>query len=454
MHHVNSPFASQRRLRRWFVALVILASVLPAAAQTTSSADEAGGVRPEEEAELSPPTGVLTLADALAAALRASPSLPASALELRALEAEALQAGYLPNPTFTTEVEDFAGSGERGGFDVSETTLSLSQLIELGGKRATRVRLARAERDLSRWDYEVRRVDVLTSVATAFFETLAAQERLALAGELLRTAEETLRSVAATVRSGAVSPIEEGRAQVSLSQVRIERESRVRSLEEAKLALAQTWGGTEAVFSEVRGDFPAVSPPEGLEDFLARIEANPDLARWTTELEARAAALSLEKARAVPDVTVSAGGRYYRDGQDVGLVALFSLPLPLFDRNQGAIGAAEMRLARARSEQRAAEVSTRGAVARSYQALLAAYRRAVELRDGALPQAKTVFDGTRTGYVRGLFSYIEVLDAQRTLFQLRGEYVDALADYHASLAALSRLTGDLPYGSDAGRESP
>lgn len=388
-----------------------------------------------------PPSGEITLQQALAAALLGNPLLPGSQLELRAREAEVLQAGLLPNPSLATESQQIAGSRSR---DESQSTLSLSQLIELGGKRARRVRLAQAEQDLSRWDYETRRIDVVTAVAKAFFETLAAQERLALADELLRVAEESVKTVSQTVKTGAVSPIEQNRARVALSQGKIERESRLRALEQAKLALAQTWGSTKVTFSSVRGDFPTLSSPPRLDELLSRIEANPDLARWTSELEAGSAAVALAKAQAVPDLTLSAGGTYYQNTQGAGVVALFSLPLPVFNRNQGAILAAERRLSRARSEKRAAELTVASSVSRAYEALVAAYRRAIELRDTALPQARAVFDGTRSGYARGLFRYLEVLDAQRTLFELRANYVTALADYHQTRVDLARLIGEEP----------
>ncbi|MBY0277239.1 TolC family protein, partial [Candidatus Binatia bacterium] len=144
----------------------------------------------------------LTLRDALLRALRESPRLPGSALELRAREAESLQAGLIPNPALTTEVEDFGGGGSRNGFNASQTTISLAQLIELGGKRAARVRLAEAGADLGRWDYESLRINVLSDVARAFLATLAAQEKLALTEELRRIAERSVETVTRTVESG------------------------------------------------------------------------------------------------------------------------------------------------------------------------------------------------------------------------------------------------------------
>jgi cobalt-zinc-cadmium efflux system outer membrane protein len=98
------------------------------------------------------PTGDLTLRDALAAALRDSPALAADAAEVRAREAEMLQAGRRPNPELGVELENLAGSGPFSGLDGLETTLALSQAIELGGKRGRRVEAARLDRDVAAWD--------------------------------------------------------------------------------------------------------------------------------------------------------------------------------------------------------------------------------------------------------------------------------------------------------------
>jgi len=429
------------RAPRWLAATLACAASLVAA----HAYADGGAIAPPPEARTRDP---LTLRDALLRALRESPALPASALELRAREAETLQAGLLPNPALTTEVEDFGGGGARNDFDASQTTVSLAQLIELGGKRAARVRLADADADLARWDFEALRMDVLSDVAKAFLATLAAQEKLVLTEELRRIARSSVATVTRTVESGAVSPVEEGRARVLLSQVEIEREQRARDLDQTRVALAASWGSAEPSFGEVAGSFAVVREPETLDQLWSAVERNPDLARWTSEIEQRAATLSLAEAKAVPDVTVSAGGRYYQDEQSGGIVALFSVPLPVFDRNQGAIRAAEERLGRAKVEQRVSELRVRSAVARAQQAQLAAYREVRELRDRAIPEAESVFRGAQDAYARGLFRYLEVLDAQRTLFQLRASYVDALLAYHLQTTDIARLTGKDP--SDAG----
>ena len=113
-----------------------------------SAFGERRAVVPSSE-QIAEPTGVITLRDAAAFALVNNPELRAFYLEIRAAEARKLQAGLLPNPKIGVEVEEFGGTDERRGFDSAETRIELGQLIELGGKRSKRVRVASLEESLA-----------------------------------------------------------------------------------------------------------------------------------------------------------------------------------------------------------------------------------------------------------------------------------------------------------------
>ncbi|XHC26941.1 TolC family protein [Phycisphaerales bacterium ac7] len=123
----------------------------------------------------------LTLRQALAAALVRNPRLRSLAWEPRIAEARRLQAGLSPNPSVGIEVEDFAGSGSLSGFDSAETTIAFSQLLELGGKRDRRVRVAEGQWTVSALDYEAQRLAVLTDTASRFVRVLELQQRVEFA---------------------------------------------------------------------------------------------------------------------------------------------------------------------------------------------------------------------------------------------------------------------------------
>lgn len=400
-----------------------------------------GALGQDPPAALPPPTGRVALRDALAAALVNSRQLSSFSWQVRVEEARVLQSGVLPNPELTTELEDFAGSGARTAFKASQTTISIAQLVELGGKRAKRLRLASLDRDLAAWDYEATRLDVLADVSRAFTATLAAQQRIKLSDELLELARRSVAAVSTQVTAGATSPIELQRAEAALGRTEVHRRQLERDLKVTRAVLAATWGSRDVTFSEVDGDLTGLSAPPAFERIRDRIDQNPDLARWTTEIEQRQAALSVERARVIPSVTLGAGARYLAEGDDGALVAGFSVPLPIFDRNQGSILAAERRIAQAEVQRDRAAIAVTQTLAAAYEDLGAAYAQAAILRDTVLPKAEAAFTGARDAYQRGLLRFLDVLDAQRTLSEVKDQYIQTLAAYHAAVADVERLSG-------------
>src|SRR5262249_2634654 len=162
---------------------------------------------------------------------------------------------------------------------------------------------------------------------------------------------------------------------------------------------------------------------------------------WGAELQQRQAAVGLAEAQKRPDLTAAGGVRYVNEARAAAFVLSFSVPLPVVNRNQGAILEAQHRLAKAGEERRAAVVRVRSALGAAYAALTAAFAEVTTLKNEALPGAQRVFEATREGYRQGKFSLLDVLDAQRTLFETRGQYIEALATYHKAVAEAERLIG-------------
>jgi outer membrane protein, heavy metal efflux system len=390
---------------------------------------------------ISEPTGDLILREALSLALLQNPELKAFAFEVRAREAAVLQAGLLPNPQLGAVVENF-GNNALQGFDSTAITLQLSQLIELGGKRAARTEATQLAHDLAGWDYERERIKVLTETQRAYVEVLSAQGRTALSKQVMDLAEEVAAAVAKRVVAGKVSPVEETKARVATASVRIELTRAERELEAARKRLAATWGSTAPRFKRALGVLEAVLPIPTLEQLVERLRRNPELARWATELAERQAVIALEETRAIPDLTASFGVRRFYEPGDDALVVGISLPLPVFNRNQGAILEAQRRLTKAEEERRTAEVRVATALSSAYQTLASAYAEIAALKAQVLPGAQSAFEAASKGYRLGKFGLLDVLDAQRTLFGAKAQYLRALTDYHQSVAQVEGLIGE------------
>ena len=394
-----------------------------------------------EEPGIAEPAGAITLPEVLAYALLHNPELAVYAWEMRISEAGELQASLLPNPEIEIEVEEVGGTGENSGFQAAGTTLKLSQLIELGNKRSRRTRIASLQNRLVGWDYEAKRLDVFTKVANAFVDVLAAQRQLELANELTRLSQEVLNTVTQRVEAGKNSPVETTKARVALSSVRIEQKHACQYLESARKRLAATWGSRSVAFEHVVGQFDNVLPVPPENQLLRLLTQNPDIARWAVEMEQRHAILDLEKAGTIPDPSVRGGIQHFNETDDTSFVFGFSIPLPLFDRNQGDVLAAKHNIAKAQQQRRVAELAVHTAVVDAYQGLAIAFTEVTDIKKDVLPGAQSAFDAAGQGYRQGKFNYLDVLDAQQTLFEAKGKYVESLAAYHKNRVEMERLIG-------------
>jgi cobalt-zinc-cadmium efflux system outer membrane protein len=385
------------------------------------------------------PGDSLALRQALSLALVRNPGLRSFGHEMRAREARALQAGLWPNPGLAFEVDEFGGTGELSGFESSERRLLLTQRIPLGGDVGDRADVARLDRDRAGWDVEAARLDVFTRVTKQYVSLLAAQQRVRLADSLLVLSERFYESVQAQVEAGEVSPLEEKRARIVLSNARVARERAARERRAARTSLAATWGETDPAFRGAEGRLDGVARIPEHDTLVALLEQNPNVARWGTETAYRRQVVELEEARRIPDPTLKFGGVEFGGRGERALNVEVELPLPLFDRRQGAIRAARYRVRRAESRQAEARVRARDSLSAAYARLAASHREAKTLGEEALPAARETFRATQEGYERGKFDLLRVLDAQRTLVETANQYLDALASYHRARADVQRL---------------
>jgi cobalt-zinc-cadmium efflux system outer membrane protein len=402
----------------------------------------------------------LTLQKALSLALTENPVLDIFSYEQRAREARALQSGLLPNPELEVLVEDVAGSGNFNGFNGSQTTIQLSQIIELGGKRSARLRANELKGKLAGWDYETKRMDVLTQVAKAYADVLKAQQQVLLAKSLTSLGEKFLNAVSERVKAGKIAPLEQTKAEITLSSVNIQLGKQERELKVARRNLSTLWGNPQPQFESALGDFFDISPVPSLEQLMDRLKDNPDLKRWAVELEQRQAAVDRELSKRIPDFKVLGGFRRIEATDDNTLVFGVSVPLQLFDRNQGSINEARHKLAKTNAQKRAAEINATNKLFSAYNTVNFTHSQVTAIKTKILPGAKKAFNGINEGYRFGKFGYLDVLDSQKIFFEAQGQYLTALADHHKAVADLERLTGEplapvgQPLGIPEGDELP
>lgn len=381
----------------------------------------------------------LTLADALRLALGANPGLKALGVELRKAQGRTRQAGVRPNPEASLEVENFGGT--LPGFSSSEVTLSVGQILELGGKRGARIGAARADEQIISSEVGVGRLDLVAEVATRYLEALASDRMLVLAQEEVQAAEEASAAADRRVRAGASHPVERRRADVELANAKLDQTTIEVEAALSRTRLSLLWGDPEPRFERLLGSLDSLPLSPGFDSLALRAEAAPGLARWRAVREARERRLELEKARRIPNLTAQAGLRSFAESGDRALVGALSLPLPLFDRNRGAIEEAAATLEQAPNEEAQARLEIRRALAEGRAILVTAHDKLESLRRDVLPEAERAFEEMRLGFERGRFTYLDLLEARRTWIRARRDELQTLLVGHLAAAELERVLG-------------
>jgi cobalt-zinc-cadmium efflux system outer membrane protein len=198
--------------------------------------------------------------------------------------------------------------------------------------------------------------------------------------------------------------------------------------------------------------FDGVAPPAGalprlpnLLELTSRLDVAPALVQARLEVARRAALSQVELARRTQDLTVLVGSKRERSAGSLEngrqLVLGLSVPLPLFDRNAGAVLASLRRLDKAQDEQSAALVRQRLELEQAHARLATALQEAALIDADILPGARSAYDAATRGFEAGKFSYLEVLDAQRSLFNARQQSVKAAGEAHRAAADIAILTG-------------
>ncbi|WP_332847266.1 TolC family protein [Pseudomonas lactucae] len=378
----------------------------------------------------------LTLDAALQTAFANNPDLAAAQWEIDIAAGDRQQAGLIPNPVASWQAEDTRRNSRT-------TTVTLSQTLELGGKRGARIDVASRAQDAAGLTLQQRRNTLRADVIDSYYLALRAQERLDLAQRSLALAERGLVVADSRVAAGKSSPVEATRAQVQVAEIRLE-------VNRARIDLTDAYRRVAASTGNAATDFESVAPPSqstpalpSAAQLLARLEQTAELRLAELQIMQSEANVGLEKAQRIPDVDVSIGSQYDASVRErVNLVGV-SLPIPLFNRNQGNVLAATRRADQARDLRNATELRLRTETRQALDLWQTAESEVRAFNQQILPAAQRAVDAASRGFEMGKFNFLDVLDAQRTLIAARTQYLAATAQATDAWLRLERIYGDL-----------
>jgi cobalt-zinc-cadmium efflux system outer membrane protein len=368
----------------------------------------------------------------------AAPRLAVGEAETRAAEGRALQARARPNPTVELQVENVGGDGPYRDFQSIETTLSVGQALELGGKRWARIATAQAELDTARSRAGLSRVAYARDLVVAYAAAEAAGERLSVAQEANDLAEADARAARLLVDNGKEAELRalQARAAVSAAQAEVSRAEAESGATLARLSAPERRSRT----------FTAVTP--GALDRVWQVSTvvqAPTVVVAEAEQRVATRKLDLERRRATPDLTVNFGVRRLAGEDATAAVAGFSLPLPLFDRNRGAVKSAQAEADAARARLMIAQAD---AVAdrRSAEGEAKAAERSTAAAQEGEAAAREAYRLARLGYEAGKLPLIELLSARRDLVAARQRNIEARLARAKALADLAQANGQIAFG--------
>ncbi|HEY1308078.1 MAG TPA: TolC family protein [Vicinamibacterales bacterium] len=393
----------------------------------------------------------LTVEGAVDEAVQRNLGLLAERANLSIADAGVITARLRPNPVLSGGANslDWLGTGfnEVNGAGPPEYSLRVDMPFERARKRELRSEVAddakrMAEAQLAE---SVRRLKL--DVTLAGIDVLEAKAKLQLAQDNLQALDRLLQLNERRLTSGAIAPVEVSRSRVAMLQYRGSVRTAELALTQARLKLLPLLGRKPDEPPIDIDDRLGLSPSPASPDLQALQDtaktARPDLHAAQLEQARTQADLRLQVAQGKVDYVL---GTEYRRQQGVNgkgnlLGLFFSVPLPVFNRNQGEIARAEAEGDKATRTATAVETNVAGEVASAYEAFDASRQLLIEIERDLLEPTAAARAGTTYMYQAGATSLLDVLDAQRAYNDTMETYYTAQAAYRRAQATLALVVG-------------
>ena len=386
------------------------------------------------------PDDPLTLDWALDASINNHPSLGATWHEIQARKGQAQQAALPANPTLFGEIEEFGGSGDYSGSDAMSSRLGISQEFQLGGKINKRVREAEAAIRIADFEHQIELVAIKAQVEKRFFEVFALQELLGLQEEqvvLIRKAHDV---VVKRVKVGDTSSLDLAKSQVELAMAEVEIEQTRRELEAAKYVLASSWGAQFPHFSTISAQYKPI-PNYTEQELKEAIKQSPAWYLMEAQWAGADAYLNLAVAERSPDLELAGGIQNFNDTNDHAFFLGLSIPLPLFNRNQGGIAEAKALSRKVHYESEAELLALYTELQEAWQSLSSSRKAVQSLESRVLPVAQNAYESINKAYKAGELDILSLLDAQRTWVETRRTHLIMLQELERSRIEIERIIG-------------
>lgn len=387
------------------------------------------------ETEARSPVESLTLEQALDMAERQHPQLAEAHAMVEAAEGRARQAGTFPNPEAIVGAQQIPFSGNAP--NEREYVAGVGQTIPLSGRLGKARQAELLDREVRARGLEVKRRDIRKRVHSAFATALYQEKAYEAQTEIQQNAEKAVATTRARVEAGDAMREDLARVEMELARAKIELQRAESLREQALVTLASAMGDAALQVKSLAGSLEVTFDIPTLESLGTTLSAQPESAQADADIHARMARVDLAKAERIPDVKVEV--LYHRlessqqDTFDVGL----SIPLPLFNRNQGRLREARAEFAAAEARSRMTQSELIARLRESHLQLTTALANNGTLKTEILPRTETVLKGAEARHAAGDISLAELLPVRRDWAAVQLSYLESLRDVMQAWAALS-----------------
>lgn len=381
---------------------------------------------------------VETFTEALSIAYQNNPELQAQIQKANASRGVFVQNSQYLNPSLLLEGENIGGSGVYKRFESAETTLSLTQPIPLGGKRHYLQKASLADYIAMKSSIESKKSEIYISLGHAYVDALYAKKWYQVTQKLSKLNQEIVSDIKKRKQSGASAEVDLKLAQIQLGEAQIQQSRAKRNIQKAKAVLQRILGIDEFSINEISDQ----GIPHNLltwNDIEQTINHSAFIQEKQRQLKASRETIVAVKKDVWPTLSLQLGARHFSDDNENALVVSASAPLPVFDKNQGAILSAEANYTKIMKELRASRLEMQQKLRASYLDAVQYNEESVCIKNSLLPLAKKSAFLASQGYQRGLYSYIELSNAMRTLFEEERRYQESHANRDKALITILGL---------------
>lgn len=384
---------------------------------------------------------VITLKEALEKAQNNNPKLNAARQRIAIAEGELKQAGLYPNPEVGFEVEKIGGNGQYAGTGVMETTFEVSQEIVTANKLRKSSRVAKLDKQIAQHEAELQSLALKLEATKKYIEILSIFEILEIENEYLNLSERNAEAVRKKVQAGEIPLIDETRAMVELASVQTSHKKLIRELETARYELASLWGETTTEFNLETPEISNINlDSEFYSDCKNRISEHPELKIANNKVAKAKAQSILAKAQATGNFEFAMGVQKSREDNKHNYFAGISIPLQIFDRNQGNISASKARVKEEENSIRQSELDLTTRLIELQKQLQSISEECENASATLLPGAKLAFSQMKKAYDQGERELFELFDAHRILLEARKVSARLEAEQLALYAEMCLIT--------------